>query len=78
MHGPGKLIYENEEYYSGEFIRGESYAAFESAMKCSHNFEIPRQTAWSGWICVLRWLNFQRSGMSKLKSDGQHVDEIYA
>lgn len=23
MHGPGKLIYENDEYYSGDFVRGE-------------------------------------------------------
>ena len=23
MHGLGKLIYDNEEYYNGEFIRGE-------------------------------------------------------
>ena len=52
MHGPGKLIYENEEYYSGEFIRGESYAAFLvqriALTASSHLSEIPRQTAWSG------------------------------
>ena len=23
MHGHGKLIYENEEYYEGDFVRGK-------------------------------------------------------
>ena len=38
MHGPGKLIYENEEYYSGEFVRGESHVALSSAKKRSNSF----------------------------------------
>lgn len=30
MHGLGKLVYDNEEYYNGDFIRGEK-AIFEES-----------------------------------------------
>jgi hypothetical protein len=54
MHGLGKLIYDNEEYYNGDFIRGEK-AMFEESLATGMliYFIIHREKARPRRICLL-------------------------
>lgn len=54
MHGLGKLIYDNEEYYNGDFIRGEKPIYEESsATRMLIHFMIHREKARPRRICLL-------------------------
>ena len=60
MHGLGKLIYDNEEYYNGEFIRGEELCYWISQVtRLLISFTTQREKAWPRRVCLLRRLNFQ-------------------
>ena len=60
MHGLGKLIYDNEEYYNGEFLRGEKICYWISQVtRILISFTTQREKAWPRRVCLLRRLNFQ-------------------
>ena len=54
MHGLGKLIYDNEEYYNGEFIRGEERTSERSvSTRVLTSFIIQREKTWPRRVCLL-------------------------